>query len=133
MIATGLTESRKLVAIGIDTSTADMHYAFSAIGGEQFQDMIDASATLMVGRTNRKYPYEPAWSVGALIDLLPAVLTDEKGDYYLEIGKFGANGNYVVQYINEDNFPIMRYRNSGKELIICLWLTVCDLKKANKL
>ena len=77
MIATNLEQSRKLVELGIDTSTADMHYAFSVIGGAAFQDMIDASATLLPGKENRKFPYEPAWSLSALLAVLPKVINNE--------------------------------------------------------
>lgn len=71
MIATTLEQSRKLVEIGIDLNTADMHYAFTMIGGGAFQEMIDNSATLLPGKKNTKYPYEPAWSLSALLELMP--------------------------------------------------------------
>lgn len=83
MIGTTLEMSRHLIEMGIDHTTADMHYAFSALGGSTFQEMADASATLLPGPVNNRFPYEPAWSLDALMELLP----HEIDGYDLEIGK----------------------------------------------
>lgn len=73
MIATTLEQSRKLIEIGIDPTTADMHYAFTVIGGNAFQEMIDKAAILLSGRENTRYHYEPAWSLSALLGLMPII------------------------------------------------------------
>lgn len=95
MIATTLEQSRKLVELGISADTADMHYAFSAIGGAAFQDMIDASAMLLLENYNRKYPYEPAWSLSALLDILPNDL-----DHTTTLCKGGWD-DFTLKYMNE--------------------------------
>lgn len=96
MIATTLEQSRKLVELGIDTSTADMHYAFSCMGGAAFQDLVDSSAILLPCNKNRKMYYEPAWSLAALMEILPSELQD---NHYLTLDKEGKE--YCCCY--EDN------------------------------
>lgn len=83
MAATTLEQSRKLIELGIDPETADMHYSFMVIGGSAFQDMIDNLATLLPGKKNTKYHYEPAWSLSALLSQMPCVeLVSSKDNHY---------------------------------------------------
>lgn len=70
-IATDLHQARVLADI-LPLESADMHYAFSAIAGESFQEVVDASATLLPGNKNKRFPFECACSLSALLDYLSA-------------------------------------------------------------
>lgn len=85
MVATTLEQSRRLVSSGISPESADMHYAFTMISGDMFKDLVDSSAMLLIGNRNNKYPYEPAWSLDALIKLLPIEIDDMFSEYHLII------------------------------------------------
>lgn len=102
MIATTLKQSRELSSLGIDSDTADMHYAFTVTGGSAFQDMIDGAAILLPGKRNTRYPYEPAWSLDALLELTPRSITSEKnGQTYLSFHR-GYEDNWMIEYSFDD-------------------------------
>ncbi len=73
MIATTLEQSRKLVELGIDQSTADMYWTNNGL----WKDYLKA--------TPRKgYPEEtcPAWSLAALLELMPKHITHPETWHY---------------------------------------------------
>lgn len=125
-VCTSLAQSRKLTELGVSEDTADMHYAFSAIGGNAFQKMIDNRAILLIGNTNSIYPYQPAWSLSALLEILPyTVITDKGDEYTLQMYKeddvtyvFGYNHAYTdtvtIEFMHQE--PI----NAAYDLIV--WL-----------
>lgn len=131
MIATTLEQSRKLVELGISADTADMHYAFSAIGGAAFQDMIDASATLLPENYNRKYSYEPAWSLNALLDLIPKRINDYqfciKWDGDVEMIYY-VNKERKLLYF-ENTRSTHHYSPDAKNLLDATFEMVCWLKE----
>ena len=79
-IATTIEQSKKLELLGIDVDTADMHYWFDANYNEFFLEPSKASNNI------EKFP---AWSLGALIKLLPNEIRDKRFNvvYYLTINK----------------------------------------------
>lgn len=95
LIATTLEQSRKLIELGVSPDTADMHYAFNAVGGSAFQEMIDKSATLLPTNKNSRHPYEPAWSLSALLELIPSNVSEP----CFNISKGGYDkGHYIDTY-----------------------------------
>ena len=122
MTATTLEQSRKLIELGISSDTADMHYAFSAIGGPAFQDMIDASAILLPSSHNTKYPYEPAWSLSALLELMPKV-----NGHYPDLCRGKETGFYYMWI--EDVFDTQTFPNP----IDAAFEMVCWLKENSKI
>ena len=95
-IATNLKQSRRLIEI-LPYETADMHYAFFAICGEEFQEVVDASATLLPGNKNKRFPFEYAWSLSALLENLPASLRD-KEDHELILFIEKEHTDYHIGY-----------------------------------
>ena len=100
MIATTLEQSKKLAELGIDTSTADMTLEKVSHGLTQ-----DSTWELTVGLDTaikeNLFSYRngyvvPAWSLSALLELMP-----EKEEYEWSLSKGGYNGK--GEY-NEDYF-----------------------------
>ena len=76
-ICTDILQSKKLVELGIDISTADIHYMYRhwEIDEETVGSQTDASigfdSDFYCGADNGKtYHYIPAWSLTALMNLL---------------------------------------------------------------
>ena len=91
-IATDLVQSKKLVALGIDSSTADMFYLDN---GEDLKLMWE----LVVDK-----PKYPAWSLDALLNLIPSpslhkIFTGWRCDSYNEDGskiRLGADRDTAI-------------------------------------
>lgn len=79
-IATTIEQSKKLEELGIDVESADMHYWFDAYYNEFSLEPRKASDNM------EKFP---AWSLGALIKLLPNEIRNKRFNvvYYLTINK----------------------------------------------
>lgn len=102
---TTIEQSKELIRFGVDPKTADM---WSAPDGYP--------VVFKEGRL----PFEgeiPTWSIGALFELLPAVVEHKKlllhprlllskataGRYYLEIGDYSQYGHVYVDYAQGDD------------------------------
>lgn len=77
-ICTTVKQSRKLIELGIDVNTADMRYMYrhweidENTVGAQSDATIGFDSDFYYGADNGKtYHYIPAWSLTALIDLMP--------------------------------------------------------------
>ena len=96
MIATTIEQSKKLVQLGIDISTADMYYPY--LGDNVYSD---------IPRVGEAMPYSSkhdihAWSLSALMELLPRSIKSEKnGQTYLSIHR-GYEDNWAVEYSFDD-------------------------------
>lgn len=93
-ICTNIKQSKKLVELGIDINTADMHYMYrhweidENTVGAQSDANIGFDLDFYHGADNDKtYHYIPAWSLTALMNLLPSEFTTENefGKYIYEI------------------------------------------------
>ncbi len=72
-ICTSIEQSKELLELGIDVNTADMHYQWYS----------ETESALHVGKGSKKLNADcPAWSLSALMSLLPSDFTRE--------GKFGT-------------------------------------------
>lgn len=76
-ICTSLEQSRKLVELGIDVNTADIHYMYrhweidENTIGSQSDASIGFDSDFYYGADNGKtYHYIPAWSLSALMELM---------------------------------------------------------------
>lgn len=69
-ICTSIEQSKKLIELGIDVNTADMYYQWYS----------ETESALHVGKGSKKLNADcPAWSLSALLDLMPYEITI-KGD-----------------------------------------------------
>ncbi len=101
-ICTTRERSQRLLELGIDRSTADMFYP------------IDSSLPEVCDNGDNIQVDYPAWSLGALIDILPEMIRDNKFNvnYYLTIEKD------CVKYSNRVEDEENQYECYG-ELIEC--------------
>lgn len=77
-ICTSIEQSKKLIELGIDVNTADMYYMYrhweidENTVGAQSDANIGFDSDFYYGADNGKtYHYIPAWSLSALLDILP--------------------------------------------------------------
>lgn len=118
-ICTSIEQSNKLLSLGLDPSTADMFYA------TEFGTLI-AEPPYKVKGHEPCIPFTPAWSLTALLELMPVCIDDD--NYFLVIEKDETYLNKPVwrvsykHYIKEDT--VMK-RNAP--LINVVFETVCWL------
>lgn len=77
-ICTSIEQSKKLLALGIDINTADMYYDCNS-------DDIQDKPEVAIGTVWSKDI--PAWSLGALIELLPNKIVVNNEKYFLHFTK----------------------------------------------
>lgn len=91
-IATSITQSKILIDLGIDVNTADMTYNAIVVSGED--KMLINGWTLNVGLysaiKDNDFSYRngytfPAWSLSALIELMPSATLDSSNDHHYRL------------------------------------------------
>lgn len=123
-IATTIEQSKKLIELGIDVNTADMYYYKENV----FNNALSTfnGALLVKGNSKPEVEYTiPAWSLSALIELMPKHLLDDDEEFALEIYITYKN-KYAVCY--QELFPAIH----SSSLFNVVFQTVCYLLK-NKL
>lgn len=120
-ICTSIEQSQKLIDLGIDENTADMcwtNHLFSALLSswriestppQEYKNLLD-------GFVVRGYLIEPAWSLTALMNLLPSQFT-EKGEcsettYTIDIRKYALTENVDLYQIAYGNYIFYEDGNS---------------------
>jgi len=106
-ICTDIQQSKKLLELGININNADMHYMYrhweidEETVGSQSDASIGFDSDFYCGADNGKtYHYIPAWSLSALIKMLPEgfLLMDDQGES--ELGLYSV----WVPGFNEPHF-----------------------------
>lgn len=137
---TTIGQSKKLIELGLDPLTSDMCYSFT---GEHIEDAKDEDFSVSVGLASAirynlfsyRYGYDiPCWSLGALIELMPKVISvpvDERSAYFYDLEWQFANDN-SLRYIatNRDKCLIDIYSDHdirGKSFIETAFEMVCWL------
>lgn len=77
-ICTSIEQSKKLIELGIDINTADMYYDVNSYG-------IQSKPDVAIGKVWSKDI--PAWSLAALIELLPNKIVVNNEKYFLHFTK----------------------------------------------
>lgn len=121
-ICTTIEQSKKLLELGIDRKTSDMYYWCGSdlrIGGYRAQDEeLDI----------------PAWSLSALLELMPT--KDYNVCWDLTFGSFDNDDNYIPKYncsyIEADNVSTPMWFNEDCPLDAAFEMVVW-LKENNKL
>lgn len=126
MVATNLEQSKKLVELGIDESTADMCWSNSSVRGVNYTDPFE-----LVPKTkehiesvfnetfhdwNKYWELIPAWSLSALFELMPKV-----NGHYPDLCRGKETGFYYMWI--EDVFDTQTFPNpidAAFEMIV--WL-----------
>lgn len=106
-ICTSIEQSKKLLSLGLDPSTADMHYLFFKDTGH----IVNKAPFVTTGdevKEDDLFTHVECWSLIALLELMPVCIKDD--NYFLIIEKDET-------YLNE---PIWRisYKHFAKEDII---------------
>ena len=143
---TSLEQSKKLIEVGIDINTADMFYADILVNDEHkyiihplesygFKTFKDTK-----GRESAKLKFIPAWSLSALLDLMPKVISimvSEDAAYRYELEWQFANDN-SIRYVGSDRKCLIDIYSDHdddkwKDLIDTAFEMVCWLKENGKI
>ena len=141
-ICTSLEQSKKLIELGVDINTADMHYSTWTIlnGGEYIlsPNQVETIEELQEDYGNQVIP---AWSLTALMDVLPIFSTPTAFSYKVSAPSMIKTDNgYLLKYIGD--FEIKT--NNGDDIespieilannqIDAAFEMVCWLKENNKI
>ena len=135
-IATTVEQSKKLLELGIDQSTADMTYSNASNKGRNYTDKFklelittkEAKEILDMSITKWDTFWEliPAWSLSALMEILPAGIKN----YTLHIIKDNVIKGYFCSYRNKKNEVFVS--TSGFNVVDAVFEMICYLKE-NKL
>ena len=148
-ICTSIEQSKKLIELGIDTDTADMCYKCL---GEDPYDLIvrpysDWKEEYKVLLRSGDAKVYPAWSLAALMNLLPSEFT-EKGEYSestygIDIRKYAltddvniyqiAYGNYHWHEDGSCSWSDMINTGEKEDLLDAVFQMVCWLKENGKI
>lgn len=124
-ICTDIPQSKKLIELGIDVNTADMYYMYrhweidEETTGKQSDASIGLDLDFYYGTDNGKtYHYIPAWSLTALMRLLPSVFTvkgeHSESKYEIDIRKYALSRDADIYQIAYGNY---RWHDDGS----CSW------------
>ena len=148
-MCTTIEQSKKLMELGIDTDTADMCYKCIVedpydLIVRPYSDWKEEYIVLLRSGDAKVYP---AWSLAALMNLLPSEFT-EKGEYSettyrIDIRKYALTDNVDIYQIAYGNY---RWHEDGscswsdmvnsgerEELIDAVFQMICWLKENDKL
>ena len=129
-ICTSIEQSKKLIELGIDVNTADMVYCI-----ELYKEGWKYS--------NEAYPIDgtlegddiPAWSLSALLELIPPYLGEFSEGIDFGFGK-AMNGKWYsahyLQYLQDDNMKSVK-TVTGDTAVDAAFEMVCWLKENGKI
>lgn len=132
-ISTTPEQSRRLLACGVSADTADMVWTHFESDGEKYEQLsvMDESAYEVASLT----PI-PAWSLGALLGLLPKEIYDEDGNgfYFSLAQEYPANEDYNAAYKPcWDNGDAFIEKRSLSPFEACVQLVECLAANGYKL
>ena len=153
-ICTNIKQSKKLVELGIDINTADMYYMYrhweidENTVGAQSDANIGFDLDFYYGADNGKtYHYIPAWSLSALMNLLPSEFTEvgkySTTIYEIKIRKYNliedvnlhqiAYGNYKIYEDGSSYWKDMINTGEKEDFLDACYEMVCWLKENGKI
>lgn len=118
--ATTQDQSSRLLQCGVSADTADM------IGAEPDYDYVCEPWSLMQGQDTRGY--FPAWSLSALLGLLPFKVHNGKYEYWLDIAPMDYGKQWSIGYYCTEKPRVIKGLTHTDSLIECAvqeieWLT----------
>jgi len=144
-ICTSLEQSQKLIELGIDVNTADMWWAERYKGRTtmDFQYIVDEEPYYylsFIKPSNDNYSQDtikdiPAWSLSALLELIPPYLGEFKDGIDFGFSK-AINGKwYSAYYIKLDDNGLASFNKTvtGDTAIDAAFEMVCWLKENKKI
>jgi len=128
-ICTSIEQSKKLTELGIDVNTADMCYRIVAYNPN---DTHVYQPYCFVGTLESDIP---AWSLSALLELIPPYLGEFKDGIDFEFSK-AMNGKwYSAHYIKFDDNGLVSFNKvvTGDTAIDAAFEMICWLKENGKI
>lgn len=106
-ICTSIEQSKKLIELGINVKTADMHYSTWTILNEG-EFILSPNQGETIEKLQESYGNQiiPAWSLVALLDILPnEIITDNRFEchYQIHIRKYDGGDNTTLYQIAYGN------------------------------
>lgn len=93
-ICTDINQSKKLLELGIDVNTADMYYSYD-YNIDEYEDDAQIIPQSELGQHFSLFPEDiPAWSLSALLGILPSVIKRKEKRMFLTLEKAGAYNLY---------------------------------------
>ena len=125
-ICTSLEQTKKLIELGIDVNTADMHYVLIDCDKEIYY--------IGLGNYIGILPHHPAWSLTALLGLMPFHIIENNNRFgFYQVKGFNKNGEtYVFGY--KTNYNSYLYQTSlHNDVVDSAFEIICWLKENGKL
>lgn len=131
-ICTTIEQSKKLIELGVDVNTADLWYIPIKVNG--------VSGYELTFHNSLTRGIVPAWSLAALLDLMPKVISimvSEYAAYRYELEWQFANDN-SIRYVGSDRKCLIDIYSDHdddkwKDLIDAAFEMVCWLKENKKI
>lgn len=113
-ICTSEEQSKKLIELGIDISTADMAYWKRSYRPNDYAIMARHTKELQEGFDAKGIEYVPSWSLSALLELIP---------------------NYVINKVDDKIYANLYYglKSSHDNLVDVAFEMICQLKENKKI
>lgn len=125
-ICTSIDQSQKLIELGIDINTADMCWCSRKLQWGEIKETIIAYPMLPIQEKSEVFKYTPAWSLTALLGLIPESIDDNTDNFtQLEMTKKS------ISYVFSDG--MLRIGFLKENLIDTAFEMVCWLKENGKL
>lgn len=122
-IATNREQSARLLRCGVSADTADMCYDSGALSLMDYDSAVHE-------RDSRREAYEvvPAWSLSALLGLLPFKIHNGKYEYWLDIAPMDYGKQWSIGYYCMEKPRVIKGLTHTDSLIECAvqeieWLT----------
>lgn len=116
-IATTIEQSKKLLELWIDPNTADMYWEYDSFQGFHRLELFEDGFPKNLNKDDI-----PAWSLSALLSLLPLSISKEKGYPYLLEWQFWNDNSlrYVNPYSDERECLVDIYSDHDEKLKDCI-------------
>lgn len=119
-ICTSLEQSKKLLELGIDVNTADMHYSTWTILNGEYILSPNQGETIEELQEDYGEQVIPAWSLTALLEIIPNIEIRSK------VQNFDNKSWCISSHDDKDHNHIWAY---GDELVDACVELICKLKE----
>ena len=125
-IATDLFQSQRLLRCGVSADTADMCWDKAKSPNKEGYSWMLISENYLKRRSSDEFV--PAWSLGALLGLLPFKIHSGKYEYWLDIAPMDYGRQWSIGYYCMDKPRVIKGLTHTDSLIECAvqeieWLT----------
>ena len=130
-IATDLSQSQRLLRCGVSADTADMCWDKAKSPNKEGYSWMLISENYLKRRSSDEFV--PAWSLGALLGLLPFKIHSGKYEYWLDIAPMDYGRQWSIGYYCMDKPRVIKGLTHTDSLIECAvqeieWLTANGYK-----